>query len=381
MKTIESSRHFKKRCDPGTNAACYVLRTHVAAQQQTFYFVNPSMTDDCRYLWFYCSFPPAMYRTLGLLDLELDEVRHFPETEFIAGPLVDLLTGDVLFGGHQGFFVRSPKPSEPLRKICDVPAELSKYGAPSSLGTHLTYSPDKKEIFVDARSGDRFIAGSLEIDSGKFTTWREWDYCRNHAQFNPVDRDLVLMAEDHFIDRAENRFHPIRCNENNEFMRLWTVRRGGGETMHPPLDAQRATHEWWSADGQKIYYCRYTLEHGNNAVVRLDLAAGRHEVAAPVRAWHAFTSKDESFLVYDENGVFYRGTPSKVALYDMKTGKNLYIISHQPALAPKDRPSPYHLDPHPQLVGGERYVAFTTSVNGRADVALAPLAPLLDRTR
>ncbi len=381
LRTIESSRHFEKRRDPVTDAEYYVLLTHVAAQQQSFYFVNPSMTDDCRYLWFYCSFPPAMYTTLGVIDLELDEVQHFPETERISGPLVDLATGDVLYGGHQGFFRRSPDPAKPVERICDVPGILLKYGPPSSLGTHLTYSPDKKEIFVDARSGDKFLAGSLELASGEFSLWREWDFCRNHAQFNPADRDLVLMAEDHYVDRTENRFHPIRYNEKEEFMRLWTVRRDGAETMHPPLDGQRATHEWWSADGRKIYYCRYTLEGGNNAVARLDLSSGKHEVAAPVRAWHAFSSRDESFLVYDENEVFFRGTSSKVALFDMKTGKNLYIVSHNPALASRERPSVYHLDPHPQLVGGERYVAFTASVNGRADVAVAPVRPLLDRTR
>lgn len=364
-----------------TGAEFYVLNTHVAAQQQTFYFVNPSMTDDCAFLWFYCSFPPAMCRTLGVVDLERDEVYHFPETEFIGGPLVDLHTGDVLFGARQGFFVRSPHPAQPLRKICGVPYELRKYGEPSSLGTHLTFSPDKSEIFVDARSGDRFIAGSLELDSGRFTPWREWDYCRNHAQFNPVDRNLVLMAEDHFVDLAHNVKRLIRYNERGEFMRLWTLRRDGTETMHPPLDGHRATHEFWSADGRKIYYCAYSPEQGNKAVVRLDLMTGRHEIAAPVRAWHAFASKDESFLVYDENEVFYRGTASKVALYNRMTGKNVYIVSDNPALAPRDEPSPYHLDPHPQLVGGERYVAFTTSVNGRADVAVAPVEPLLRKTK
>lgn len=381
MTSIETSRHFERHQDPQTGALYFTLTTHVASQQQSFYFVNPSMTDDCRYLWFYCSFPPAMYRTLGLVDFDADEVHHFPETEFIGGPLVDLHSGDVLFAGHQGFFRRSPRPAEPLEEICAVPDALRKYGAPSSLGTHLTFSPDRQEIFIDARSGDRFIAGSLALDTGAFTPWREWDYCRNHAQFNPVNRDLVLMAEDHFLGKADGAFHPIRYNEKGEFMRLWTVQRDGGETMYPPLDGQRATHEWWSADGRKIYYCKYTMEAGNNGVSRIDLDTGAHEVVAPVRAWHAFSSRDESYLVFDENEVFYRGTPSKVGLYNVSTGKSIYIVSNNPALAPRSQPSSYHLDPHPQLVGDERYVAFTTSVLGRADVALAPVAPLLAATR
>lgn len=38
------------------------------------------MDDQGRYLWFYCYFPPASYRTLGVVDFTTDEVHHFPET-------------------------------------------------------------------------------------------------------------------------------------------------------------------------------------------------------------------------------------------------------------------------------------------------------------
>ncbi len=381
MYTPETSKHFIKSVDPATGIISYVLKTRVAAQQQSFYFVNPAMDDAGRYLWFMCTFPPSMYITLGVVDFERDMVSQFPETERRSGPLVDLQTGECIFAGPNGFYRRSPDPDEPLRLIADVPDELRKYGEPKSLGTHLTYSPDKSEIFVDARSGDMFIAGTLNLASGKFNVWREWDYCRNHGQFNPVDKDMALMAEDHWVDNRENKTRPMRYNDRGEYMRLWTVRRDGSEKMYPPLNLERATHEWWSRDGKKIYYCKYTLEGGNNGVTRINMDTGEHKVVALVRAWHAFTSRDESFLTFDENDVFYRGTPSRVGFYNVTTGKSVYIVSQNPPLASRDKPSKYHLDPHPQFVGNEKYVSYTTAVFSRPDVALSPVDALMNATK
>lgn len=380
MRTPETSRHFERFVDPVTRVESYVLRTKVAGQQQSFYFVNPAMDDGGRYLWFLCAFPPAAYMTLGVVDFEDDEVRHFPQTQYIGGPLVDLETGECLFGAPTGFYRRSPKAKGSLTKLCDVPEAIRRYGAPRSLATHLTYSPDKRELFVDARVGDRFIAGTLELASGRFCMWHEWDYCKNHGQFNPMDPNLALMAEDFWTD-ADNHYNLIRYNDRGEFQRLWTVTRGGRARMHPPLNEERATHEWWSHDGRKIYYCSYTREEGNKCVASLNLATGEHKVLAPVRAWHAFSSRDDSFLTYDENDTFYRGTPSRVGFYDIRTGKGLYVVSQNPALASPEAPSNYHLDPHPQFVGGERYICHTLAQRGEPEVALTPVAPLLARTR
>jgi hypothetical protein len=70
---------------PESGVTIYVLTRRVAPLQQGFYFVNNSMSDDGRYLWFHCAFPPSLGRTLGVVDFQTGEVRHFPETQF-GGP-------------------------------------------------------------------------------------------------------------------------------------------------------------------------------------------------------------------------------------------------------------------------------------------------------
>ena len=64
MYTPETSSLFEKRVNPQNGAVYYVLTAKVAAFQQGFYFVNNSMTEDGRYLWFYASFPPRTTNTI-----------------------------------------------------------------------------------------------------------------------------------------------------------------------------------------------------------------------------------------------------------------------------------------------------------------------------
>ena len=379
MYTIETSKHFVKRQDE-SGAVYYVLATHVAPQQQGFYFVPASMDDEGRYLWFYCTFPPASYRTLGVVDFTTDEVHHFPETLCLdASPMVDTLTGEVYYADERALYKRSPKPEMPVEKICDLPKEFFERKARVIIpATHLTFSPDRKQVFLDARTTKGFVAGALTLATGEFKVWTRPEYCRNHGQFNPVYPDLALMAEE-FDTNEDGSYRSIRTDENGVFMRLWTVKANGEEKVWAPLNLERATHEWWSADGRKIYYCKYD-ENGNNGVCGIDYFTGEHKLVAPVRAWHAFSSVDDSLFVFDENDGFYRGCASRVGLYNTKTGKKVYFNSYNPPLNPPDQPSQYHLDPHPRFNARETYIVFTTVTNGRTDLAVARTADIVPMT-
>ncbi|NMA24056.1 MAG: hypothetical protein GX936_00150 [Clostridiales bacterium] len=375
LYTPANSKHFEKYTDPQTGAVSYILKSRIAALQQAFYFTTNSMTDDGRYFWFlgydYGGAPNA-----GLIDFKTDTIQMF----YIRGatfsvPYMDPVTGELLYACSSGIYKAIPGTKGESVKICDIPQELQAYGNIRYYATHITLTPEKDEIFLDARCGNTFVAGSLKLETGEFTKWKEWDYCRNHAQFNPVDRNLVLIGEDYWSEIGSQAVNPIRTNSDGVFMRLWTLTRDGVETLWPPLDKQKATHEWWSADGTKIYYCRYL--GANNGICSIDVKTGESRMVAPIPAWHGFSSRDDKLFVYDQCNTFYRGCESKVAIYDTATGKSLYIISKNPALATASNPYPHHIDPHPRFVAADKYIVFTTTVNGKPDVALAPAADLI----
>ena len=368
MYTVETSKHFVKRIDPKSGAPFYVLATHVAPVQQGFYFVNPSMSKDGRYLWFWCIFPPATYRTMAVIDFLTDEIYYFPETEFEdATPMVDEETGEVYYATKAAIYKRMPNPALPLERVCKLPDILFENGAKMMYpACHLTRSTDKKDLFIDSITTKGYITGALTMSTGEFKVWSRPDYYRNHGQFNPVYPGLALTAED-FDDDG----NIIRTDENGVFMRLWTVTDKGEEKVWAPMNLEKATHEWWSADGTRIYYCKYNDTEGNNGICTINIFTGEHKLVAPVRGWHGFSSRDDKWICFDENDGFFRGCASRVGLYNTETGKKVYIVSDQPAVASREEPSVYHLDPHPRFNCEDKYIVFTTSVYGKIDLAVA----------
>ncbi|MBE6931692.1 MAG: hypothetical protein E7463_15595 [Ruminococcaceae bacterium] len=391
MYTVENSRHFTKRIDPVSGMTCYVLSTRVAPIQQAFYFVNSGLSGDGRYFWFYCAFPPTPGHCMGVVDLLTDEVRVFPET--FAGDAIFAVepdSGNVWWGTAQGYFIRTPHPGDKPLLAAPLP-RLGRFGA---AGTHLTFSRDRREMFVDIQCSDRSVLGSIDIASGTFTEWfrTEEGVPYNHAQFNPVDPNLALCAHEYHVDKATGKSFPPPRTEDGIYPRLHTVTRDGVDTMYPPM-YDVAGHEWWSADGKKIYYedghriIRWDLEKGcNELVVDGDRFHDPDKFDATV--WHAHCSADEKYFTADSDywlencPRFWRGNASHVSFYNTVTDRHVDIVSYNPTVPEwtPERQCPYHIDPHPRFVLNDQWITFTTTVDGRVDAAIAPVAPLLRAT-
>ena len=192
---VTDSRLFTPFTHPESGVTSYVLTRKVAPLQQGFYFVNDSMSADGRYLWFYCAFPPSG-RTLGVVDFQTDEVRHYPETQFgEASPFVDTQTGAVYWQSGRCVWKRGPEPEASVELINSVPGEVTGGRQVTRASTHLTLSADRKEFFIDIGVGLQYLFGSLPLDGGDFQLWHRFDRLHNHAQFSPTDPDKVLFFE------------------------------------------------------------------------------------------------------------------------------------------------------------------------------------------
>ena len=385
MKTPMTSKHFTRVVDPITGVPHYTLTTRLAQYQQGFYFVNNSMTNDGRYLWFYVAAAPVydtFDRSLGYVDFLLDEVVICYDVLFDdATPIVDPESGDVYYTRRKSIYKRSPGKDKLAEKLCT----LTVPGYVRKLATHLTFTTDKKHFFLDINRSDfGCIQGIVEIASGKFTEWSRapLGVNMNHGQINPKDDTLSLCAYDGWSDLSTDEYHKIPRDENGTYQRLWTVSSNGERKCYPPMH-NYATHEWWSADGKKIYYCC-----DGYGIYGIDIQSGYDiTVLEGIDPWHAHCTRDEGLFVYDEKklerygGQWYRGCPAAVNFLNRRTGKTIAIVTEmsENGHTPENQ-ADYHIDPHPRFTENEKYIVFSTTELGGCDLAIVAVDDLVSRT-
>ena len=375
MKTPATSKLFEKRFDKESGVPYYVLTTKACEYQQGFYFVNNSMTNDGRYLWFYATVNPVYdgaNRNLGYVDFETDEIVICYDCVFGGGasPYVDAETGDVYFNYAGKLYKREPGKGKLAKLLCTPKIE----GYPTKLATHLTRTSDKKHFFIDARVGNhKHVQGIADIETGDFEKWAESIQSTNHGQINPKNDRLALCAYDAYIDSDTGKKIGIPTNADGIYERLWLITPGGGRKMLPPMH-NYATHEWWSADGKTVYYCC-----DNYGIYGINIETGEDvTILENVDPWHAHCTVDEKLFVFDEKklerygGKWYRGCPAAVNLLNRETGKCVKIVTEMPENgATPENPNNYHIDPHPRFTENEKYIVFTTTELGSVDLAVA----------
>lgn len=379
MKTPETSRLFRKHVDPKSGVVSYVLDARIAEEQQSLYFTQKSMTEDGRFLVFWiCGGERRNEKTFAMIDFLKDEVLSLEARGSI--PFLDTTTAMLHWFEPDGFFRMNLRavPGQ-KEKLCDIPKELKDAGKQvTGFATHVTLTADRSHAFMDARVDDRFIQGMLDIKTGRFEKWGEEAVCVNHGQINPVNDRLALCAhETRWIDsqKVEHRIQKV----DGVYPRLLLVEPNGKRRIVPPMN-NYATHEYWSADGKGFYYCSHGKQGG---VIYYDLANGQQQRVAPVRAAHATMTTDHRYFTYDCSvGPWYRGCSWQVGFYNSVTGKEIFLYSVLPAFNTKEKPSKLHPDPHPQFVCGDRFIVCTINHgDGRMDVSVTPVAPLIEKTR
>ena len=283
------------------------------------------------------------------------------------------------FARGKCLYKRAPgrdKKAEKIFTLKDYP------GYVNSIVCHLTRLSDKKSFFLDIGRDDfGFIQGVANIETGEFTKWTEMTYTANHGQINPADDTLGMVGIDSGDDLKTGRVFGVPLSEEGVYQRIWTVTADGKMTCIPPL-YNYASHEWWSASGKRIYYCCDT--HG---ICYYDITNGEHVCFHECDPWHAHTTADEKYIIYDEKklerygGKWYRGCPAAVHFLNRETGKLVSVVTEMPEGGTPDKPNSYHIDPHPRFTDSERYIVFTTTELGGVDLAVAYVDELVELTQ
>jgi len=376
----ETSKLFRKHVEASSGVVSYILEARIAANQQSLYFTQKSMTEDGRFIVFDVSGGERGSRkSFALADLLKEELRPLEIRGSI--PFLDTESAVLYWFESDGLYRLNLREASPEKeKLCEIPPQLTAEGAcVLSCATHVTLTPDRSKAFMDARVDDRFIQGMLDIKTGRFEKWGEESVCVNHGQVNPVNARIALCAHETRWTDTDKVEHRIR-NIDGVYPRLLLVEPDGKRRIVPPMN-NYATHERWADDGQGFYYCSGTgKEFG---VIYCDLATGRQRRVAPVRAAHATMTRDRRYFTYDCSvGPWYRGCSWQVGFYNASTKKEVFLYAERPAFNTKDNPSKLHPDPHPQFVCEDKYIVCTINRgDGRMDLSVTPVAPLVEATR
>lgn len=351
MTRPESSNLFQVSKDPSSGVESFILSTRVAPLQQSLYFTQSAMSRDGRYLWFYCAFPPggdADYgRTLGVVDFQEQDVRHFPETQFgSASPWLDTASGDIYWCTGPEIYRRSPRRG-------DQPARIARYddaaNAGPSVASRLSRSADGKWFSIDAHFDDRWHVGAAAADASRVEVWHSFDHPTT-AQFSPTEAGLMLAVE-----------------QVGDGSKLYLLRRGEKPAaLLPARETSNIQNAWWGGDGKSIWFIDRETGVGR---VNVD-GSGRQRIGLTTSG-SAQVDASGRYLVADAG--------ARILFHDLETGKEAVIVSSL-----SQGPSPrqqYATSPNPQFCGNGRYVCYTTSVTGKFDLAITPVELLANITR
>jgi hypothetical protein len=371
MRHVTELPVWKAWRDPVSGVESRLLDTSAAPLIQSFYFTNPSATPDGRFLWFYAAFPPAgdsMHgRLLGVVDAEDAAVRVFPETAFLdASPWVEPETGRIYWVTGLEIWRRGPKPEDRPERVNAFPSDFARNRPAERIATHLSRSADGKAFAVDARFGNEWFVGEAPLDGSPVRIWQTFDRCHNHAQFSPTDPDLMLLAQDWWNDANNGAAGKIQN-------RMWLLRRGESARPILPDGSGKQVHEWWDAGGRCVWYVDYRC-----GTHRVNPGTGEKTCVWPAATCHSHADASGRLLVADI-GPYQWEKGCRVAFYNVASGREVNIVSSLP-LPPMGR-AKYHIDPHPQFVMEDRWIAYTTTVDGRVTLALTEVAALVEGTR
>jgi hypothetical protein len=152
---------FTSRTDPESGMESFVLTERVAPVQMAFYFTNPSVSADEKWLWFYAGFPPSPHMTLGVVGLDPDNpfIVHFPGAAFTSASPMVAPAGDACYFCQGPSVWRQPIGGD-AELVCSLDEKWINFRPLNRLATHLTLSADGKQFLLDGalRGNHTFVA-------------------------------------------------------------------------------------------------------------------------------------------------------------------------------------------------------------------------------
>ena len=136
------SRHpyFEEWKNPSNGVVSFVLTKRVAPLQWPFYFTNPSISPNGKYLWFQAAYPPNPQKFLGCVSLDPDDpwIKTYPQAGFSAeSPMVSPDSKGVYFACQENVYYMDMDGT--IRTVMSLPQEYINHRYLYRLVTHLSF--------------------------------------------------------------------------------------------------------------------------------------------------------------------------------------------------------------------------------------------------
>jgi oligogalacturonide lyase len=316
------------------------------------------------------------------------EIAKLPSGRFVASLNADetLLLGSYVEGANQsawGGGRREPRPDGRLPDT-DLRFQQPNYEALGPDGNPLVYAEAKErrlhEALAGIRAGPPHVIFTLNLRTGELKDVyqeREW---LNHLQFSPTDPGLIMFCH-------EGPWHEVD--------RIWTIRADGTSLtkIHTRTMAMEiAGHEFFSADGNTIWYDLQTPRGEDFWVAGPEIATGR-------RTWYHLQRDEWSvhFNVSPDGKLFAGDGGDSEMVAHAKNAKWIYLFRPEqtPDLAGISSPNPtsmiepgilraerlvnmsqhdYRLEPNVTFSPDMKWIIFRSNMHGAVQVYAVEIA-------
>ncbi len=339
---------WKKEPDPQTGHEVWQITDHDSASVAV-YFERQAFTSDDRFLVFYSYRTGA--RQLYRADLTTGEIHQLTKLDRIG-------TANMHPDGRHCLFQAGVSLLRVDVQTAKIDTVIDGRGLfPSNPWWSASYSSDGSITVVSCRGQESTKMFHVNISTGKIEPIFTWQGRYSHPQVCPGDPNLITFVPG--PDTQNDMTLPME-----QRARTWIVDARTGEArqfLTCPYGF-RATHESWSANGERFFFYKKTVPGWLPVTICSINREGddwkEYYTHETIRLGHGLSSPDGRWFITD--GQDHDHNP--LTLIELATGKARILCWPNSSIHRK------HAHVHPSFSSSGRFVCYTSDRTGTPQV-------------
>lgn len=313
---------------------------------------------------------------LFAVDLKTRQTEQITDQKRVSGEILGQKNRSVYYQSGDSVFVTKvdTKETRLIYVFADsLRGNITTVNANETLLAGALNSSEERELFRNnPKKSDYFnliyeaklerTLFTIDVETGELKRIFSDHAWLNHIQFSPTDPDLLMFCH-------EGPWHKVD--------RIWTINISGGEPrlMHKrSMDMEIAGHEFFSPDGQRIWFDLQMPRSENFFVAGVDVKTGdetRYQLSRNEWSIHFTISPDQKLFAGDG------GDPGQVA--KAEDGQWIYLFYPEGDHFRSEKlvnmkHHDYELEPNVHFSPDGKWVIFRANFEGHSDIYAVEIA-------